>query len=200
MTLIRPCSPPTIRILRVARATIWRSSRSCERASPNLAPNLLIACPLDLEAAMTRLTRPGTGCCVLSALFAIALAGCGSGSATGGSVTGTGWKATAVYPWPSSNYVDPTLGFTCVAPIWFPTRDTCTAWAPAALPPVTLLRCPQTVLASGSRPRRILRLRLANPRALPARDMSIALAKCTTDPIGTTTCKESTSRLYLRLA
>jgi hypothetical protein len=92
---------------------------------------------------MTRSIRPGAGCCVLSALFAIALAGCGSGSAigsggvvdssgvaraggtsasggttgTGGSVTGTGWKATAVYPWPSSNCVDPTLGFTCVAPV-----------------------------------------------------------------------------------
>ena len=29
---------------------------------------------------MTRWIRPGTGCCVLSALFAIALAGCGSSS------------------------------------------------------------------------------------------------------------------------
>jgi len=41
---------------------------------------LLITCSLDLEAAMTRWIRPGTGCCVLSALCFAALGGCGSGA------------------------------------------------------------------------------------------------------------------------
>jgi serpin B len=45
-----------------------------------LASNLLITCSLDLEAAMTRWIRPGTGCCVLSALCFAALGGCGSGT------------------------------------------------------------------------------------------------------------------------
>jgi len=49
---------------------------ACSRPADRLplASNLLITCPLDLEAAMTRWIRLGTGCCVISALFAIALA------------------------------------------------------------------------------------------------------------------------------
>jgi hypothetical protein len=56
-----------------------------------LASNLLITCPLDLEAAMTRSIPVRTGCCVLFALFATALAACGSGNASGnGAVVDSG--------------------------------------------------------------------------------------------------------------
>jgi len=50
------------------------------RTDSALASNLLITCSLDLEAAMTRWIRPGTVCCVLSALCFAALGGCGSGT------------------------------------------------------------------------------------------------------------------------
>ena len=50
------------------------------KAAFPLASNLLIPCPLDLEEAMTRWIRPGTGCCVLSAFFFAALVGCGNGA------------------------------------------------------------------------------------------------------------------------
>ena len=44
---------------------------------------------------------------------AVGLCGCGGSGRSGDQLAD--WKATAVYPWPSSNCVDPTLGFTCVA-------------------------------------------------------------------------------------
>jgi hypothetical protein len=51
------------------------------RTDSPLASNLLITCPLDLEAAMARSIRPGVGSCVLCAFCFAALAGCGSSSA-----------------------------------------------------------------------------------------------------------------------
>jgi hypothetical protein len=85
----QPWRPSTIRILRVSVHDLAHSPG--QGTDSTLASNLLITCPLDLEAAMTRSIRLGTGCCVLSALCFAALPGCGSGSAIGsGGVVGGG--------------------------------------------------------------------------------------------------------------
>ena len=65
------------------------------RDSP-LASNLLIACSRDLEAVMTRSISARTACCVLTAFFLAALAGCGgSGSARPDGPVVTGGSAGA---------------------------------------------------------------------------------------------------------
>ena len=61
-----------------------------------MASNLLIACPLDLEAVMTRSISARTACCVLTAFFLAALAGCdGSGSARPDGSAGAGGSIVA---------------------------------------------------------------------------------------------------------
>ena len=75
----RQWSPSTIRILRVPIRDL-----ACSRSGTDspLASNLLITCPLDLEAAMTRSISARTACRVLTALLFATLAGCGGSSSS----------------------------------------------------------------------------------------------------------------------